>query len=81
MTQKHYYLDKMKKIVQIFQEESGKLSSKRVWGGIGFVLCGIGFVLDGLHFYDMDILIFNSFLTASTVLIGVNVVSQFAPKK
>jgi hypothetical protein len=71
----------MKKIVQIFQEEDGKFSSKRVWGGIGFVLCGIGFVLDGLHFYQMDINIFNSFLTASTVLIGVNVVSKFAPKK
>ena len=71
----------MKKIVQIFQEESGKFSSKRVAGIAGFILCGIGFVLDGLHFYDMDILIFNSFLTASTVLIGVNVVSKFAPKK
>ena len=70
----------MMKIAQIFQEESGKFSSKRVWGGIGFVLCGIGFVLDGLHFYDMDINIFNSFLTASTVLIGVNVVSKFAKK-
>jgi len=71
----------MKKIVQIFQEDGGKFSSKRVWGGIGFTLCGVGFVLDGLHFYEMDINIFNSFLTASTVLIGVNVVSKFAPKK
>jgi len=68
----------MKKLKQIFQENNGKYSSKRVWGGIGFVLCGLGFVLDGLHFYKMDINIFNSFLTASTVLIGVNVVSKFA---
>ena len=71
----------MGKIIQIFQEESGKFSSKRVVGITGFTLCGIGFVLDGLHFYEMDINIFNSFLTASTVLIGVNVVSKFAPKK
>jgi len=71
----------MNKIKQIFQEDNGKFSSKRVWGGIGFVLCGIGFVLDGLHFYKMDLGIFNSFLTASTVLIGVNVVSRFVPTK
>ena len=70
----------MKKLTQIFQEDNGKISSKRFWGGIGFVLCGAGFVLDGLHFYEMDINIFNSFLTASTVLIGVNVVSKFAKK-
>ena len=70
----------MKSIKQIFQEENGKYSSKRVWGGIGFILCGVGFVLDGLKFYQMDINIFNSFLTASTVLIGVNVVSQFKKK-
>ena len=70
----------MKKIIEIFQEENGKLSSKRVWGGVGFVLCGVGFVVDGLNFYTVNAHLFDSFLTASTVLIGVNVVSKFAKK-
>lgn len=68
------------KIQQIFQEESGKYSSKRVWGGVGFSLCGLAFVLDGLHFYTINNHLFDSFLTASTVLIGVNVVSRFSKK-
>ena len=68
------------KISEIFKESEGKLSSKRVWGGVGFSLCGIAFVLDGLHFYTINNHLFDSFLTASTVLIGVNVVSRFAKK-
>ena len=68
------------KISEIFKESDGKLSSKRVWGGVGFSLCGVAFVLDGLHFYTINNHLFDSFLTASTVLIGVNVVSRFAKK-
>ena len=68
------------KISEIFKESEGKLSSKRVWGGVGFSLCGVAFVLDGLHFYTINNHLFDSFLTASTVLIGVNVVSRFAKK-
>lgn len=71
----------MKKLVQIFQESDGKLSSKRVWGGLIITLCGIAFVVDGLRFYTVNAHLFDSFLTAGTVLIGINVVSQFKPKK
>ena len=70
----------MKKLVQIFQEADGKFSSKRVWGGLIVVLCGLSFVADGMHFYKANADLFNSFLTAGTVLIGVNVVSQFKKK-
>jgi lipoprotein signal peptidase len=71
----------MKKLVQIFQEDNGKFSSKRVWGGLIIMLCGIAFVVDGLHFYTVNNHLFDSFLTSGTVLIGVNVVSQFRTKK
>jgi hypothetical protein len=70
----------MKKLIQIFQEESGKLSNKRVFGAFGFVLCGIAFVVDGLHFYTINEHLFDSFLTASTVLIGASTITSFAKK-
>jgi len=66
----------MKKIVQIFQEENGKFSSKRVWGGLVMLLCGTAFVVDGLHFYTVNSHLFDSFLIAGTTLIGINILPK-----
>lgn len=69
----------MKEVLkQILREESGKYSSKRVFGGFGFVLCGSAFVVDGLHFYTINSHLFDSLLTASTTLIGVSVIKSFS---
>ena len=71
----------MKKLIQVFKNDDNKFTLKYVAGGIGFSICGIAFVLGGFHFYDVDIALFNSFLTGSIALIGVGVVGKFAPKK
>lgn len=71
----------MKKLVQIFQEETGKYSAKRVWGSIILSLCGIAFALDGLNFYDVNIHLFDSFLLSGTALLGLSIIKGIAPKK
>lgn len=70
----------MKKIVQIFQEDGGKFSSKRVWGGVVLTICGIAFVLDGLHFYEINNHLFDSFLLAGTTMVGLGALTKFAKK-
>ena len=70
----------MKKLKQIFQNDSGKFTLRYIAGAVGFVLCGVAFVLGGFHFYDIPQGLFDSFLTATVSLIGLGVLSKFAKK-
>jgi len=71
----------MKKLVQIFKNDSNKFTIRYVAGGIGFALCGAAFVLGGFHFYEVDLALFNSFLAGSITLMLGGVVAKFVPKK
>jgi len=63
------------------ERRGGKYSSKKVWGFIFMTLIAASYVLDGLNFYKVNVELFNSVLTAGTLLIGAGVLNLFSKKK
>lgn len=45
------------------------------------LLIAVSYVLDGLEFYKVNVDLFNSVLTAGTILIGAGVLNLFSKKK
>ena len=67
----------------ILEEKGGKISSKKVYGGLGVILSFIAFVLDGLGFYTVNDNLFNSMLIFSGSMLGLSIAKHFskhAPK-
>lgn len=62
------------------ERRGGKYSSKKVWGFIFMILISASYVLDGLKFYKVNVDLFNSVLTAGTLLIGAGVLNLFSKK-
>jgi asparagine N-glycosylation enzyme membrane subunit Stt3 len=62
------------------ERRGGKYSSKKIWGFIFMTLVSISYILDGLKFYKVSVDLFNSVLTAGTILIGAGVLNLFSKK-
>jgi len=63
------------------EKRGGKYSSKKIWGFVIMLLVCAAFVLDGLHFYKVNINLFNSMLIAGTTLIGLGTAASIFGKK
>jgi len=62
------------------ERRGGKYSSKKIWGFVFMTLISVSYILDGLKFYKVNVDLFNSVLTAGTLLIGAGVLNLFSKK-
>jgi len=63
------------------EERDGKFSSKKVWGHVIMFLVCISFAVDGLHFYNINVDLFNSMLIAGSTLLGLRLISSMFKKQ
>jgi hypothetical protein len=72
----------MASIKDLFLEEKeGKLSSKKVYGGIAVILTFIAFILDGLHIYTVNENLFDSMLIFAGSMLGLSIARYFSKSK
>jgi len=70
----------MKKVFKdVFREDevSNKISSKKVYGGIAFILCTTSYVLDMFTVYKVNLTLFDSMLIFAASMLGASMVKSF----
>ena len=60
----------------IRENSGGKVSSKKIWGHISFILVGMTYVMDGYDFYTINQHLFDSLLIAACYLIGLRTLAN-----
>jgi hypothetical protein len=63
------------------ESKGGKYSSKKFWGHIFMLLVAAAFIVDGLHFYTVNVDLFNTMVIAGTTLIGLRTIRTFFERK
>jgi len=62
----------------LLEEKGGKLSTKKVYGGLAVILTLIAFILDGLHIYTVNEHLFDSMLFFSGTMLGLSIAKHFS---
>ena len=63
------------------EERDGKFSSKKVWGFIVMLSLVASYVVDGLHFYEVNVNLFNTMAILGGTLLGLRSVSKVFIRK
>jgi uncharacterized membrane protein len=68
----------MKRLLEIFQDHTGQLSSKRIAAYVLLAMVCAQLTADMFSFHTIDVAVLNSLLTAVGAFLGITILDRFA---